>query len=64
MKIYIPHPFKTKDNLFHFSIGARCIFTPWYRKFQDEDIYEVYDLDVYHNYAGWLWFVVNWYTAD
>ncbi len=63
MKLFIPHPFKNQDNYLHFSLGPLCHLMPWYRKFKDEDIYEEHNLNVFHNYAGWLWFVINWYSA-
>tara|TARA_A100000171_G_C2094284_1_gene126175 strand:- start:368 stop:562 length:195 start_codon:yes stop_codon:yes gene_type:complete len=64
MKIYIPHPFKNHDNYFHFNIGSICMFIPWKRKHLDADILILYDDKVYSNYAGWLWFTVNWYSTN
>tara|TARA_X000001382_G_C3030284_1_gene134534 strand:- start:158 stop:352 length:195 start_codon:yes stop_codon:yes gene_type:complete len=63
MKIYIPHPFKEHDNFFHLNIGSICMFVPWKRKHLDADIKILYDDEVYDNYAGWLWFTVNWYST-
>ena len=33
---------------------------PWYSKFKDEDMKLAYDVDIYDNYAGWLWFTITW----
>jgi hypothetical protein len=39
------------------------MFVPWKRKHLDADIKILYGNEVYDNYAGWLWFTVNWYSV-
>jgi hypothetical protein len=64
MTIKLPHLFKKHDTTFNINVSKQAfMITPWYRRFLCEDIRIEYGDEVYDNYAGWLWFVVNWYST-
>lgn len=63
MRIYIPHPFYHHDNYFCIDAKNTFMLIPWYSKFKDEDMKLAYDVDIYDNYAGWLWFTITWYSS-
>ena len=60
MKIKIPHPFHNHDKYFHVKLN-KFYLKPWRSQIVDETFNEI---TVYDNYAGWLWFAVNWYSSD